>query len=580
MKQGGTNGAYDFPSKPSSERLRRVIFWGDVQREAPSRPNDPSIFPKTDSRHWHDFEFAGWGGVKRHSYKSKRDGPKGKRILCLKAESDAYQQECERSMLHYAGKFQIDLTIQVTGWDQESHRAAFMEAVESRPDMIIHIPPYMADTRLLYETAAAKGVPVIVNNLIPDSSSFAHILAWIGHDAWNESRQLARTFAELMDFNGDYAIVQHMPGNSSYIARTWGIITELSRIAPSMRCIAAESGMMRTDNTESIVRTWLRTFGRSLRGIVSANDFSVLNGINRAMDSEKRSDIIRVSNGTTRSGLESLKSGRVHALTFKSPALDGAFPIQLAVDWFNGLNICEFKYLPVHVITRSDVDEFIQRDDELSPIPFDGLREAIGKLSRAGVDRFFDSTYLRLSYTKVISFELFRGFTIELLSQLIGICQEQRVHIEDVLGSYETIYRNLFNQPSFERTMEWMREVALSMVETLRSRRHRPRDEQMVEFVEKHFDQPLSLKLLAGEFDLSSRHIGRIFVQKTGRKLNDFLRSLRVERAKIYLASTSLPVTEISGLVGFSDPNYFHRVFRSLTASTASDYRKANQVPQ
>ena len=53
---------------------------------------------------------------------------------------------------------------------------------------------------------------------------------------------------------------------------------------------------------------------------------------------------------------------------------------------------------------------------------------------------------------------------------------------------------------------------------------------------------------------------------------------LRIDMAKIILANTELPVSEVAGRVGYSDSNYFTKIFKKMTGSTPSAFRNSNST--
>lgn len=558
-------------------RKHGFILWTGRGRQIPADPGNPDAYSESDMRHWHEMEYGPLSVQAEPPLPSPGDGPKGKRVICLKAESDAYQRECEKGMIRMAQALGMNLSIRVSGWDTRAQDLAFEQAISERPDLIVSVPGAYSHSALWYKRAYEAEIPVVSTILIPNNEAFRYHVAWCGHDQWRESRMLARQFAELMDYTGEYCIVRHMPDTSSYYSRTYGVLTELTRIAPGMRCIAMETSYLREDLTQELVAGWLDEFGARLKGIVSSNDIAVLSGINKAIHAAGRSEVIRVSNGTTREGLACIKEGTVQALTFKSPSLDGGLPMQVAADWFNGLVVDRVRFLPTHIITGDDVDEFLTRRDDFHEVDLEPLRSAIETHNNGLVDKFFDSIYLRFVYAKVVSLELFRGFTIELFSQLVAIMHDERLRIEPIVGTYETVFKNLFYQPSIEGTIEWMRQAAKRIVGELRGRRNQSTIQQVVDHVQHHLSEPLTLQLLASEFSISARYLGQLFKEQTGASFNDYVNRHRIERAAKFLRNSSMTAAEIAREVGYSDSNYFYKIFKRYTGYHPTAYRKINE---
>ena len=57
--------------------------------------------------------------------------------------------------------------------------------------------------------------------------------------------------------------------------------------------------------------------------------------------------------------MDAVKSGDIYAITYQSAEADGAMPIKLAADWFNGKELQKVSYLTKHIITTADVDSYM-----------------------------------------------------------------------------------------------------------------------------------------------------------------------------------------------------------------------------
>lgn len=86
--------------------------------------------------------------------------------------------------------------------------------------------------------------------------------------------------------------------------------------------------------------------------------------------------------------------------------------------------------------------------------------------------------------------------------------------------------------------------------------------------------ETITLKSLAEEINLSQRqvqrHIKKIHNTTFKKKLNE----LRIEKAKILLLESDLPVAQISKEVGYKSSSYFDKVFRELENMSPNEYRQ------
>jgi ABC-type sugar transport system substrate-binding protein/AraC-like DNA-binding protein len=560
-------------------REGRVLLWDENRKAIPPRPKDPAALPEADEGHWYDLEYAGWGVEKRNLPVSPADGAAGKRVICLQpaGKDHPYWPSYGDGMKAVAEASGVNLVQRFTSYHVEDQRRVVRHAIRDRPDLIIFVPDQTDTSTKLVQEIHGAGIPIIASNLLPPDDAFPYLLAWTGPDDWGQARLLARKFSELMAGRGGYCIVQHYPGTSSFLARTWGVITELRKVAPAMELLDTKATYFDVEATAETVVGWIRRFGRNLAGIVSCDDNLAQLGIDLAIERTRRHDIIRVAVGTSPTGLRLIREHKLAASTFQSDQADGALPITVAIDWFNGLTVEPIHYLPKHVITLEDVDEFARQSWHTghADMDVDALSQAIAQCREDGVTQFFDWTYRRLAQARVVSLEYFRGFSIEAVSAIIHILKVNGLSEREFFGTYENLFKSLVRRVTIEDTMDWLRRKSLEAIRQLREKEALQRPIQsIVEYVNQHYAQPISLKVLAERFGMSRSHLGKRFAAETGRPFNRYLTELRISRACDLCRSTPLRATEIALRVGYSDPNYFFTVFKKITGMHPADYRR------
>jgi len=88
-----------------------------------------------------------------------------------------------------------------------------------------------------------------------------------------------------------------------------------------------------------------------------------------------------------------------------------------------------------------------------------------------------------------------------------------------------------------------------------------------------NIDQPLSLNHVDETLRIHTSYLSRIFKKELGMTLTAYINKLRIDEAKYMLDYSNESVTEIASSVGYSDPNYFSKVFTKLEHVTPHDYR-------
>ena len=79
---------------------------------------------------------------------------------------------------------------------------------------------------------------------------------------------------------------------------------------------------------------------------------------------------------------------------------------------------------------------------------------------------------------------------------------------------------------------------------------------------------------------MSSFYFSRFFRTAYNRTFLEYLTSYRIERAEELLRQTDIPVREIAPRVGYTDANYFTKVFKRHCGCTPTDYRSRLCLPR
>ncbi len=85
---------------------------------------------------------------------------------------------------------------------------------------------------------------------------------------------------------------------------------------------------------------------------------------------------------------------------------------------------------------------------------------------------------------------------------------------------------------------------------------------------------PPSISALAKKCHLSVGRFSHLFTEVAGKSPNEYVISLRIGRARELLENTQLSIREIAESTGFSDQNYFSRIFKERTGVSPREFRK------
>ena len=99
------------------------------------------------------------------------------------------------------------------------------------------------------------------------------------------------------------------------------------------------------------------------------------------------------------------------------------------------------------------------------------------------------------------------------------------------------------------------------------------------QYIRDNISRRITREELSDLVHLSPEYLSRLFHTETGRTLQDFIISEKLEYAKELLEKTRFSVSVISSKIGYDNFSHFSRSFKSYTGLSPQDYRKSINEP-
>ena len=96
-------------------------------------------------------------------------------------------------------------------------------------------------------------------------------------------------------------------------------------------------------------------------------------------------------------------------------------------------------------------------------------------------------------------------------------------------------------------------------------------------YINENFRDEISLEDTAAYCNLSTFYFSKIFKEHKKKNFINYLTEIRINEAKRLLKETDLTMKEISGRIGYQDPNYFTRVFKRVE-NCSPRYFRSNKM--
>ena len=88
----------------------------------------------------------------------------------------------------------------------------------------------------------------------------------------------------------------------------------------------------------------------------------------------------------------------------------------------------------------------------------------------------------------------------------------------------------------------------------------------------------LTIDSIAEHFHIHRSTLSTLFKKNASSTAKEFITNKRLKKAEMLLTSTEDKISDIAVMCGFSDPNYFSRMFRKERGMTPREYREALSV--
>lgn len=109
----------------------------------------------------------------------------------------------------------------------------------------------------------------------------------------------------------------------------------------------------------------------------------------------------------------------------------------------------------------------------------------------------------------------------------------------------------------------------------------RPRKRQFFirlnSYIDMHLHEEISISDLCEEFHVSRTHLYALLSEHTKEGIAEYIRRKRLEAARKLLKNTETPIADVAARAGFSDYNYFLRVFKRNYGISPKNLRKREE---
>lgn len=232
---------------------------------------------------------------------------------------------------------------------------------------------------------------------------------------------------------------------------------------------------------------------------------------------------------------------------------------------------------PDCVISYTQIMQFEGRPDIVAQEDIRRLENCIDNMDDEGCHAVVDDIFRKIEKEKRLGLEDLQLLSLNLLLTGVRKVPFTQLRINEYLGKNILSLESISKFKTTKQLENWIINTLKGMNELmLKESLPQKRDvvEEAKEYINRHFQEEISMKELAEQFYLNPYYFSQLFKKKTGETYQNYLTTVRVNRAKKLLKETDLKVYEICNLVGYQDMGHFNRVFERQAGVRPGEYRK------
>ena len=124
----------------------------------------------------------------------------------------------------------------------------------------------------------------------------------------------------------------------------------------------------------------------------------------------------------------------------------------------------------------------------------------------------------------------------------------------------------------------WVTNLAEILNQKFDDFKNKQKMKQAIEYIRENYNKELNMAVVSNYISMNYSLFSFAFKQYTGTNFVNYLKEIRIKKAKELLESTDLKIIEISCEVGYENEKHFMKTFKAVCGVSPSEYRKNAQL--
>ena len=168
---------------------------------------------------------------------------------------------------------------------------------------------------------------------------------------------------------------------------------------------------------------------------------------------------------------------------------------------------------------------------------------------------------------------------------------ELQVFLDKLLQTYDAVLhtgstelehmKQLYRYPCISEYenefIGWLEQFAANLNHQFEDYKNKQKIQQAVLYIRENYDKDLNMAVVSNHISMNYSLFSYAFKQYTGTNFVNFLKDIRMEKAKELLEKTDLRIVEISQKIGYENEKHFMKIFKVTCGVSPTEYRRNMQ---
>jgi Response regulator receiver domain./Bacterial regulatory helix-turn-helix proteins, AraC family. len=138
-------------------------------------------------------------------------------------------------------------------------------------------------------------------------------------------------------------------------------------------------------------------------------------------------------------------------------------------------------------------------------------------------------------------------------------------------------YREIEKYETIADIEAWLKQIFSNFVDALQNYKNEKYSgiaKIAIQYIEENYFKDINVQQLAAVTCVTPNYFSRVFKRETGKSFTEWLNTVRIEMAKMYLKDPKLRIYEVADKVGYNDYKIFNFNFKKYAGCTPKEYRE------